>query len=111
MDEEGEEPEEPRSLACKTCGIVITSQEHGIEVGGSHRHTFINPGGIVFRIGCFSMASGCYITGESTGEYTWFPGYVWCYVICSGCFSHLGWHYSTGDGGFFGLILDRLVMR
>lgn len=110
-DKTGEEPEEPRSLVCKTCGTAITSRECAIEVSGSHRHTFMNPGGIVFRIGCFSGASGCYIMGEPTGDYTWFPGYAWCYVICSGCFSHLGWHYSSGEGGFFGLILDRLVMR
>lgn len=109
-DKTGEEPEEPRSLVCKTCGIPITSPESAIEVSGAHRHTFVNPGGMVFRIGCFSGASGCYITGKPTGEFTWFPGYAWSYVICSGCFAHLGWHYSSGEGGFFGLILDRLVL-
>lgn len=110
-DEAGEKSKEPRTLVCKACGTAITSQECAIEVGGSNCHTFLNPGGIVFRIGCFSGASGCFIMGEPTVEYTWFPGYAWCYVICSGCLSHMGWHYSSGEGGFFGLILDRLVMR
>lgn len=111
VEKEGDTAEETPSLVCKTCGTVITRQEYGIEVNGAHRHTFMNPAGVVFRIGCFSEAGGCYVMGAPTTEYTWFAGYAWRYIVCAGCLSHLGWHYRAGEGGFFGLILDQLVTR
>jgi hypothetical protein len=63
---------------------------------------------MIFNVGCFSNARGCLEMGEFTDEFTWFPGYAWCYLICSSCKSHLGWRYRSHDGGFFGLILDLL---
>ncbi|OHD66798.1 MAG: hypothetical protein A2176_10015 [Spirochaetes bacterium RBG_13_51_14] len=108
-EEAGDETGEERMyLLCKTCGNAITSESYCMEVNGSHRHTFMNPRGIVFNIGCFSSAGGCLIIGVPTTEYTWFPGFTWCCVICSQCLSHLGWRYQSGSGGFFGLILDQL---
>lgn len=100
-----------KNILCKTCGNPITSDDAGVAINGSHEHTFMNPRGVVFRIGCFSRAGGCHLMGSSTDEYTWFPGFRWCYVICSGCLSHLGWHYQSGGSGFFGLILDQLVRQ
>lgn len=104
-----EKKENKKNILCKTCGKMITSDEEGIAINGSHEHTFMNPRGLVFHIGCFSGADNCHIMGAPTGEYTWFPGFLWCYVVCTGCLTHLGWHYQSGGGGFFGLILDHLV--
>jgi hypothetical protein len=101
--------EHKKHILCKTCGNFITSDADSITVNGSHDHTFVNPMGLKFHIGCFSNAGGCRIMGVPTDEYTWFPGFAWSYVICSGCQTHLGWHYQSGGGGFFGLILDQLV--
>jgi hypothetical protein len=28
---------------------------------------------------------------------------------CAGCRLHLGWRFTSADGGFYGLILARLV--
>jgi hypothetical protein len=28
---------------------------------------------------------------------------------CAACRQHLGWHFSSADGGFHGLILERLI--
>jgi hypothetical protein len=109
VEKEDAGAEERRHLVCRTCGTVITRGEWGIEVNGAHRHTFMNPGGIVFLIGCFSEAGGCYVLGAPTNEYTWFAGYAWRYVVCAGCLSHLGWHYRAGEAGFFGLTLDQLA--
>ncbi len=106
-----ETDETKKNILCKTCGNAITSDEDGIAMNGSHEHTFMNPRGIVFNIGCFSRAGGCHIMGPSTGEYTWFPGFTWRYVICAGCQSHLGWRYQSEGIGFFGLILDQLVRQ
>jgi filamentous hemagglutinin family protein len=98
-----------KKLLCKSCLNPITSDAYGIEVNGAHSHTFMNPHGIVFNIGCFINARGCLIVGNPTTEFTWFPGYSWRHAICSNCHTHLGWHYQTGGSGFYGLILDRLT--
>ncbi len=96
-------------LVCRTCGHVITSSAKKMEIAAGHTHTFRNPAGIVYRIGCFSSAPGCYIFGEPTAEYTWFPGYSWCYANCEKCFMHLGWFFQSGGSRFYGLILTNLV--
>lgn len=109
-EKEGDNPEEDKKhILCRSCKSAVTSDDMRIEAGGSHKHSFVNPAGIVFCIGCFSGAGGCLVMGIPTTEYTWFPGYAWCYVVCSSCLTHLGWHYRSGADGFFGLILDRLA--
>ncbi|MEW6367145.1 MAG: cereblon family protein [Acidobacteriota bacterium] len=101
--------DEKHLFLCKMCGIPITSPSHVISVSGSHEHTFQNPAGFVFDIGCFSAAEGCVIHGMPTIEYTWFPSYAWVYAFCTGCVSHLGWFFQSASDGFFGLVLDRLI--
>ena len=51
-----ETDETKKNILCKTCGNPITSDDAGIVMNGSHEHTFMNPRGMVFRIGCFSRA-------------------------------------------------------
>jgi hypothetical protein len=114
-------PAEPEGgLLCFACGHPITSERERFAVGGAQEHTFTNPGGWVYRIGCFRRAPGCAQAGEFTEEYSWFPGQAWRYALCAGCRTHLGWVFrgaSAGAGGaagsaqpeFYGLILDRLV--
>ncbi len=100
--------DEDDSLHCRLCGYHITSDAERISVHGSHDHAFLNPLGLLFHIGCFSGAPGCLDVGESTDEYTWFPGYSWCFALCARCRAHLGWRYRSGAHAFWGLILDRL---
>ncbi len=97
-----------KRIICRLCGHYITTPNSKIEMSGRHVHVFTNPAGYVFRIGCFSAAPGCVVTGEPTEEYTWFPSYSWSYALCAGCMEHLGWYYDSGRDSFFGLILDRL---
>ena len=107
---EEEQAEEEEGLYCFNCGSTITSKKHRITIEQSHEHTFVNPGGFTFRIGCFRKAPGCLQTGESTEENSWFSGYAWNYALCASCFIHLGWMYhSSEQESFYGLILDRLV--
>jgi len=96
-------------LLCIGCLNLITTQGAAIPVCSQHRHTFRNPAGIVYEIGCFSSARGCMNAGEPSVEYTWFPGYSWCYSMCAKCSVHLGWLYQSGDSYFYGLILKRLI--
>jgi hypothetical protein len=103
-----EEPGSESYLLCQQCHQIITSASEMIEVSGFYQHTFANPEGILFEIGCFRKAIGCWYIGPATEEFTWFKGLQWKVAVCSRCLIHLGWLYS-GNESFHGLILDRLV--
>ena len=101
--EEGE-----RALRCLKCGWEITTDRQRISIQDGHEHTFVNPGGYVYHIGCFREAPGCLESGEGSLEHTWFKGYAWRFAVCSSCLTHLGWSYGSDPDKFFGLILDSL---
>lgn len=98
-----------RVLVCAQCLQAVTTRDARIEMSGAHAHTFANPHGIVFRIGCFAVAPGCASASEPTTLHTWFPGYAWQIAVCRGCAGHLGWLFRGGDSRFHGLIVDRLA--
>jgi len=97
------------AICCLACGAVITVKEQKIQVGGAHSHTFFNPLGIVFEVGCFRQAPGCRAVGGPSAEFSWFPGYLWRVVLCHRCRIHLGWMFATDGDVFFGLILKNLL--
>lgn len=103
--EEGKEP----CIICRFCSHVITTPDTMMDIDGGHCHTFTNPLGVTYSIGCFSAAKGCVNTGDPTLEFTWFPGFAWEYALCGNCRSHLGWYYRSGESGFYGLILNNLT--
>jgi hypothetical protein len=108
-EDDSTEPE--KMIICRQCRHVITKPAESIEVQGAHLHTFANPEGLVFEIGCFGFTQGCGFVGPLTDEFTWFKGFSWRVAVCSACLSHLGWLYlSTGSDSFCGLIMDRLIM-
>jgi hypothetical protein len=88
---------------------MVTAPERIITVNGQHQHTFTNPAGLTYEIGCFSLAEGCVVHGEPTLEHTWFDGFSWNFSVCSSCLLHLGWFFQRGKESFFGLIIDRLA--
>ena len=98
-----------RVLVCAACLQAVTSTSARIEMSGSHAHTFSNPHGLVFHIGCFALAPGCGAASDPSTLHTWFPGYAWQIAVCRGCGEHLGWLFRSGDSRFHGLILDRLA--
>lgn len=98
------------AIRCRACGQVVTGHEQHLAVGGSPVHTFFNPAGIVFELGCFRRAPGCTASGALSAEFTWFPGYLWQIVLCRNCRTHLGWHFISAEDSFFGLILARLQL-
>jgi hypothetical protein len=113
LTESHEQPEEQEEvhIYCRGCLHAVTSSFNSIQVSGRHYHTFPNPLGIVFEIGCFSEANGCTRRGETTSEFSWFPGFSWCFALCSGCRAHLGWHFSSQTADFYGLIMANLLIR
>lgn len=96
-------------LACAGCLRPVTTTSARIAIGEAHEHTFANPAGVQFHIGCFSGAPGCIPAGEASTYWTWFPGYSWQVELCAGCTEHLGWLFRAKAHVFHGLILDRLV--
>lgn len=97
-------------ILCKVCKHKITTHRETINISGSHHHTFANPNGIIFDIGCYKTAPGCLNTGPFTDEFSWFKGYLWRISICASCFTHLGWLFLSSNNNFFcGLIMDRLI--
>ena len=108
-EEESEERERSPLLVCRSCGFAITSEKMRIAMAGSHQHTFFNPAGIVYQLGCFSEASGCVLVGARSPEFSWFAGFLWQVALCRGCGHHLGWHFLGSGQSFYGLILAELV--
>ncbi|UCF93847.1 MAG: hypothetical protein JSW39_06715, partial [Desulfobacterales bacterium] len=103
-------PEEEKHILCRQCQQAVTSPAERITVQGSHEHTFANPHGLIFDIGCFKAAKGCGYAGPPTEEFSWFKGYSWKISVCGRCLTHLGWLFISRSGdSFHGLILDRLI--
>ncbi len=98
-----------RAIVCAACKHPITDESQRLEVAGRHHHTFFNPAGILFEIGCFAQAPGCQNTGEPSDEFSWFPGSSWRYSFCKNCQSHLGWQFlSPVSSPFWALVQNRL---
>jgi hypothetical protein len=101
--------EDNRRIRCRQCLAEITRPAYRIAVLGAYQHTFANPAGIVFDIGCFSFVTGITHTGPETDEFTWFQGYQWKIALCRECLVHLGWRFGAPHRStFYGLIVDRL---
>lgn len=94
---------------CSACGSFVTTVVERTSIEGRYTHRFMNPDGLEFEIACYLRAPGTIGVGESSSVWTWFPGYVWQAVVCTTCVRHLGWAYSRGSAGFFGLICDRII--
>jgi hypothetical protein len=98
-----------RLWRCAACGQGIAADASRDEVDGRHVHMRLNPAGVAFVFGIFREAPGCAVVGLPTDEATWFAGCLWRYALCKGCGAHLGWSFSGASGGFFGLVLEKLV--
>ncbi len=102
--------EEEKYILCRHCENKISQPKYRVTYQGAFDHTFLNPTGDVFHIGCFKKADGCAVLGKSSSEWTWFYGFSWQVALCSQCLNHLGWFYQSEKGSpFFGLILDALI--
>ena len=107
--ETDDEEKDRETIRCRFCAHTVTRPSHRIEINGRHHHTFNNPSGHLFDIGCFSMAEGCVAKGQPTLEFTWFTGCSWRFALCANCHAHLGWLYqSMSERSFYGLILNHL---
>ncbi len=110
VEKSQQESEAGEAIVCRQCGHPVTESRSRVDVNGFDTHTFFNPAGIVFEIGCFNSAPGCWVHGPASREFSWFAGYSWRLALCNSCTTHLGWFFSSKDTTFFGLILKKLVI-
>ena len=80
-----------------------------IDMLGSHVHNFTNPSGDSFTLRCFREAPGCETKGVPIDDFTWFPGYKWCFSFCVNCGVQSGWFYLSAEDSFFGIIREALA--
>ena len=108
---EKKESDEDEFFLCGQCLQIITSTVERVKINEKHLHTFANPHGIIYEIGCFKTAIGCGYTGPVTAEWSWFDGFSWKIALCSKCLIHLGWFFiSNANESFNGLIINRLIL-
>ncbi len=105
----GERVEKERRLFCATCRNLITTQDNRINIQGGQEHTFMNPHGYQFHIGCFRDTRGCANVGQEVSAWSWFRGFTWRITLCGSCETHLGWLFRAPNECFHGLILNRLT--
>lgn len=98
-----------KEILCAVCSHPVTDMSKKIIVSNAHEHTFANPHGLVFEIGCYGEARGCIPASPPSCEFSWFPGFSWRIGVCRTCSAHLGWLFSSENDVFYGLILDRLI--
>ena len=96
------------ALVCAVCGHRISDDDCRIEKQGAHEHTFVNPAGFDYRIGCFNAAPGCAHLGPTESAFSWFPGWTWQVAACAQCRAHVGWIYRNSGEQFHGLIVAAL---
>ena len=106
-----ERSERERWVVCNACGGLVADGRAKTVVGGAFAHSFINPAGMIFRVGCFAEAPGARATGEASEHWSWFAGFKWQAGLCVACGRHLGWFFTGGERGFVALILDAVSER
>lgn len=107
--EESDTKTDGEALVCCDCASIITFASEKIEINGAYNHSFANPHGLFFEIGCYKNAPGCAYSNESSNEFTWFRGFSWRVAVCRSCANHIGWLFSSTQSRFHGLISDKLT--
>jgi len=102
------EEQQPGKLCCAVCGLHVTDVDQVTKIEQKHIHLKRNPYGTQFRIGCYRNAVGCGHFGPFSQEHSWFTDFSWSVGLCLSCKTQLGWIF-TGEGTFYGLIMDKLI--
>ncbi|XP_013396274.1 uncharacterized protein LOC106163281 [Lingula anatina] len=123
-------PHQEAAIWCAECNILLAKAMHlqernvtrrkgerdsseRIAIAGVHGmrlERVSNPGEYYFLIVPVSECINYRAAGGKTSYYTWYKGYEWEIIYCSGCGNHIGWKYTNRKPSdtFYGLIRDRL---
>jgi hypothetical protein len=108
------EAEERKSFVCRLCEQEITDGGRMFCMrAASPIQVFPNPFGHMRVIITFKDARNVRVTGDPTGDFTWFANYTWRVVYCATCGNHLGWLFEGDQDpkSFFALLRDELIER
>jgi len=94
-------------LVCADCGTVFVENEEDLanpfegrtDGSGCTSHVFVNPAGHSFRVfTAKSLKEGALVEfsgGPPSLDHSWFNGYGWNNMWCTGCGNSLGWKFSA----------------
>lgn len=99
-----------RNYLCVRCGMFITESDALVRINDASEHAFVNPAGVRCHFMTFGHCENVLVDRELYLEHSWFPGYGWRFLVCRGCYQHLGWKYDAVTDaadleGFFGVLL------
>ena len=70
----------------RRCGKQLGDQQHIFSMSKEGpQGAFVNPGGHVHETLTLHKAKNLRLIGDPSTQYSWFPGYAWTIVECSGC--------------------------
>lgn len=85
-------------LCCRNCGEEISKQEDIFSMSREGpQGAYVNPGGYVHETLTLYKAKNLTLVGDSSTEYSWFPGYAWTICQCRYCDSHMGWKFTASS--------------
>jgi len=80
----------------RRCGKQLGDQQHIFSMSKEGpQGAFVNPGGHVHETLTLHKAKNLRLIGDPSTQYSWFPGYAWTIVECSGCWAHIGWKFTA----------------
>lgn len=87
-----------RVLMCKECNTKIADREDVFSMSQSGpQGAYVNPHGYIHEMITVRKATSVYLNGRPSTQYSWFPGYAWTILQCSGCHCHLGWKFTASN--------------
>ena len=106
--------EDRKSYHCAHCGIFIAHGASLTAVNGAREHSYVNPAGVRCNFMTFSHCDNVLVHEDLYLEHSWFSGYGWRFLVCQGCFQHLGWKYDPvrengRPDGFFGVLIESVT--
>lgn len=87
-----------RVLTCKECNHKMADRSDVFSMSQSGpQGAYVNPHGYVHEMITVRKATGVYLNGRPSTLYSWFPGYAWTILQCSGCHCHVGWKFTASN--------------
>lgn len=89
-----QEPIEPERFYCNTCETPVAFVSDILQIDDIPSGTMqVNPHGFVHEVITVRCVQNAQMQGGYTPADSWFPGFVWRYLVCVHCQEHLGWSY------------------
>lgn len=87
-----------RFFACRSCNIKLAyysslfiMSKDGVNANYCNKAGYTHETITLTEV----LSNATILTSGRSAEFSWFPGYVWQTMSCSGCYSHLGWKFSA----------------